>query len=240
MKVRAIFFDVYHTLLEVGPPPSDADERWERLFHDFFQMKPPLGRLEFSAACSQVVARQHGMAHERGIAWPEIYWPAIVAEVIPALARLSPGDKDAFILRQIQTGRTTWMTPETAAALREFRTRQYALGIASNAQAYTLTELREAFAPHGLGLDLFESDLRFWSFEHGFSKPDPHVFQILTARLAARGIAPAEALMIGDRLDNDIEPVRSFGWQTWQLTSQPAAADGGTGGDWRQLAGWLE
>ena len=89
--------------------------------------------------------------------------------------------------------------------------------------------MQEALAAHGLGLDLFDRDLCFWSFEHGFSKPDPHVFQILTARLAARGIRPAETLMVGDRLDNDIEPAQAHGWQTWQLGP---AADG----DWAALA----
>jgi FMN phosphatase YigB (HAD superfamily) len=241
MKIRAIFFDVYHTLLEVGPPPPDADERWQRLFHDLLHIDPPLGRLDFSAVCSQVVARHHEIAKARGIVWPEICWPAIVTEVLPELAALSQRDQAAFILRQIQTGRTTLMTPETAAALRGFHERHDLLGIASNAQAYTLTELREALEPHGLEMNLFENDLRFWSFENGFSKPNPHVFQILNARLAARGITPTEALMIGDRTDNDIEPARAFGWQTWRLTSLPAPdAAGATEGDWRQLAGWLE
>jgi putative hydrolase of the HAD superfamily len=109
------------------------------------------------------------------------------------------------------------------------------LGIASNAQANTLRELKESLAAHALGIDLFEPDLCFWSFEHGFSKPDPHVFQTLTARLAALGISPRDTLMVGDRLDNDIEPVRACGWQMWQLTASPAE-DGRISGNWNQLA----
>ena len=58
---------------------------------------------------------------------------------------------------------------------------------------------------------MFDPELRFWSFENGFSKPDPHVFRILTARLEARGISPSETLMVGDRFDNDIEPARAHG-----------------------------
>jgi FMN phosphatase YigB (HAD superfamily) len=34
--------------------------------------------------------------------------------------------------------------------------------------------------------------------------------------------------MVGDRLDNDIEPAKAHGWQTWQLG---AAGDG----DWAGL-----
>jgi putative hydrolase of the HAD superfamily len=124
------------------------------------------------------------------------------------------------------------MAAETATALRWLKDRPSLLGIASNAQAYTLRELSEALATHALGMDLFESHLCFWSFQHGFSKPDPHVFQILTARLAARGIGSAEILMVGDRFDNDIEPARNHGWPTWHLGR---LADG----DWAGLRGRL-
>jgi putative hydrolase of the HAD superfamily len=107
--------------------------------------------------------------------------------------------------------------------LRWSKERQFLLGIASNAQAYTLRELHEALATHAMGLDLFERDLSFWSFEHGFSKPDPHVFRLLTARLRLLGIAPAETLMVGDRADNDLDPARAHGWQTFAIGPDAAA-----------------
>ena len=55
--------------------------------------------------------------------------------------------------------------------------------------------------------------------------------------LEARGISPGEALMVGDRLDNDIDPARAFGWQTWQLSARPAREPGG---HWRELTAWLK
>jgi putative hydrolase of the HAD superfamily len=175
-----------------------------------------------------VITWHHEAARARGIPWPEVHWPSVVTEIVPELAQLPRQDQDEFLFRQIQTGHTTRMTGETAATLRWLKERQCLVGIASNAQAYTLRELQEALVTHGLGMDLFERDLCFWSFEHGFSKPDPHVFQILTARLATRGIHPAEVLLVGDRLDNDIEPAKVHGWQTWRLGPQ---ADG----DWAGL-----
>lgn len=216
MNARALIFDIYGTLLEVGPPPADADARWQDVFRTMLRIEPPCSRLEFSIASSQVIARRHEAARRRGISWPEVYWPAVVAEVLPGFSQLSRPEQDEFVFRQIQTGHTTRLTSDTASALRWLKEQPRLLGIASNAQAYTLRELQEALAAHGLGLGAFERDLCFWSFEHGFSKPDPHVFQILTIRLAARGIASGETLMIGDRLDNDIEPARAHGWQTWQ------------------------
>lgn len=232
MKVRAVIFDIYGTLLEVGPPPPDADARWRSLSRELLGGEPRLSRLGFSIACQQVIARQHEAARARGIRWPEVHWPSVVREVLPEVAGLPEAAQAEFIARHVQTGRTTNLRAATAAALRQFAAGPGVLGIASNAQAYTLQELAAALAGHALGLDLFAPDLRVWSFEQGFSKPDPHVFQILTARLAARGIGPGETLMIGDRLDNDVAPAREFGWQTWLL--QPGASGAGAG-DWPEL-----
>jgi FMN phosphatase YigB (HAD superfamily) len=232
MTIRAVIFDIYGTLLEVGPPPPDADARWQRLCRDLLHTEPRLGRLDFSLATSRVIARLHQAARDRGIPWPEVHWPSVVAEVLPELAQLPRPNQEEFLFRHIQTGHTTSMTEDTAAALRSLKERASLLGIASNAQAYTLRELEEALATQALDMHLFEHDLCFWSFEHGFSKPDPHVFQILTARLAARGIHPAEILMVGDRFDNDITPAQAHGWQTWQVG---ASEDG----DWASLRAQL-
>jgi FMN phosphatase YigB (HAD superfamily) len=228
MKIRAVIFDVYGTLLEVGPAKADADMRWQRLCRDMIHLEPRLSRLDFSEATGKVINRDHEAARARGTRWPEVHWPSVVAEVLPELAQLPRHEQEEFVYQQIQTGHTTRMRSETAAILRCLKGRPSLLGLASNAQAYTLRELQQALEAHGLAMDLFMPELCFWSFEHGFSKPDPHVFQILTARLADLGISPCDTLMVGDRLDNDIEPAKSYGWQTWQLG---AAADG----DWASL-----
>ncbi len=232
LNIRAVIFDVYNTLLDVGPAPADAEALWHRLWRDLLDTRPRLTRIEFSIACSQVIARHHEAARARGIAWPEVHWPSVVAEVIPELARLPDHAREDFLFRQIQTGRTIRLGAETARGLQRLKEHRTVLGIASNAQGYTLRELNDALAGHGLALDLFDRDLCFWSFEHGFSKPDPHVFQILTARLAARGINPRETLMVGDRLDNDIAPARAHGWQTWQM---PAGTRQDPSGGWEAL-----
>lgn len=228
MSIQAVIFDIYNTLLDVGPPPPDADERWRRLCRNELGAERPLSRLEFSIACNKVIAQLHEAARRRGIAWPEVDWPAVVGEVIPQVSQLSPQQQAEFHLAQIQTGHTTRMRAETAGMLRWLKERGLVLGIASNAQAYTRLELDAALQGHGLSMNLFDPGLCFWSFEHGFSKPDPHVFQILTVRLGSRGIGPAATLMVGDRLDNDIEPARAHGWSVWQLAPQ-------TGSDWAAL-----
>jgi FMN phosphatase YigB (HAD superfamily) len=238
MKVRAAIFDVYGTLLEVGPAPSGADERWKALFRDTFKSEPTLSRLDFSIATNRAIALRHADAKARGVQFPEILWPSIVAEVLPGFSRLAASVQDEFVFRQIQIGRTTHLKPGVGYALQLLVNRGSVLGIASNAQRYTIRELQEALSGNGARFSQFDSALCIWSFENGFSKPDPHVFQILLARLEARGISAAETLMIGDRLDNDIEPARACGMQTWHLT--PSAGSAQKSGNWEALANQLQ
>jgi putative hydrolase of the HAD superfamily len=237
MRIRAAILDVYCTLLEVGPPPADAERRWEILFHDFLNMRPKFSRVEFAVRCDRVIARQHAEARARGIQWPEIQWPSVVLEVIPELARLRPARREDFLFEQMQVGRTIRLSRGAAATLSWMREHQVLLGLASNAQSYTLREMEAALSGKGLTRSIFEPQLCFWSFEHGFAKPDPHVFRMLSARLEQRGIRPGEALMVGDRLDNDLRPAQAFGWQCWEFGARPQTQPGGT---WQELGEWIK
>jgi FMN phosphatase YigB (HAD superfamily) len=165
-----------------------------------------------------------------------VLWPEVALEAIPELARLSARKREEFHLRSMQLGRTLKLAGGAADCLRWLHRQGVLLGIASNSQAYTLRELSDVLQGDGLDLSMFDPEIRFWSFENGFSKPDPHVFRILTTRLALRGIRATETLVVGDRLDNDIAPAGVFGCQTWQLTSQHKLHTG----SWRELLAWLK
>ena len=229
MNIRAVIFDIYGTLLEVGPPPPDADARWQRLCRDLLRAEPRLSRLQFSVASSQVIARHHQAAQARGIPWPEVHWPSVVAEVMPELAQLSRHDQEQFLFRQIQTGHSTRMAAETAAALRwlkdrpmpaRHRLQRPSLYLArthggagsSRARAWTCLKATSASGP---------SSMASANPTRTFSKSSP------PASLPSESLR-RETLMVGDRLDNDIEPAKAHGWRTWQFGP---AADG----DWAGL-----
>ena len=196
----------------------------------------PLNYEEQGAYFSRLIqALRYNPAHMKRLvlACLAASWMACaVAAGVPAVGSPAP----EFSLPD-QAGRTLRLADGAAECLRELNAKGVLLGIASNSQAYTLRELETALQGAGLNLSTFDRDVRFWSFENGFSKPDPHVFRILTARLEARGFSPAETLMVGDRLDNDIEPARAFGWQTWHLVSKTQA---GQAGNWRDLIAWFK
>lgn len=232
MNIRAVICDVYGTLLEVGPPPPNADALWELLWQDRLQRSARLSLAGFAAGCEEIIAREHAAARGRGVPWPEVVWADVAGQMIPELAALPAAARDDFLFHQAQLWHTVRLWPGAAETLRALLRRGALLGIASNAQPYTLRELDEALAGAGLSRAHFVPALCFWSFDHGFAKPDPHVFQMLTTRLKARGIAPAQTLMVGDRLDHDVAPARAHGWRAWHL-----GADGPTdgSGNWAAL-----
>jgi FMN phosphatase YigB (HAD superfamily) len=233
MSIRAVICDVYNTLLEVGPPPADAAARWEKLWRTTFKSPLPLSLEQFAGKNAAIIERNHVAAKATGVAWPEVFWPAVAIEAIPDLEPLSDAQRDEFLYQHAQLQRTVSLMPGAADVLSGLATQKKYLGLASNAQPYTLRELDAALAAVRLERSLFRPELCFWSFMHGFSKPDPHVFRMLRARLLALGVTPHETLMVGDRLDNDIEPARAQGWQTWHL-SKDALPDSAAG-SWQTL-----
>jgi FMN phosphatase YigB (HAD superfamily) len=237
MKIRAVLFDIYNTLLELRPPPVDGEARWVALWLETFGGPPRFDLGGFGAACDVIIAREHAAARAAGIAFPEVYWPDVVAEVLPELARLPAKSPASFMLRHACLMHSVQLHPGAANALRSLHERGVLLGLASNCQPYTLAELEAEFRPAGLRTDILHPALRFLSFEHGFSKPDPHVFRVLAARLRLFGVTASEALVVGDRLDNDIEPARAQGFQTWQLAA--ASSPSPPAGGWESLTKYL-
>ena len=53
------------------------------------------------------------------------------------------------------------------------------------------------------------------SAEEGFEKPDRAIFELALSRT---GCTPSHAVMIGDRLDNNIHPAKLLGWRTIRVT----------------------
>ena len=55
MKLRAAIFDLYSTLLALGPAPADADERWNECWRSVLGIDPRLTLPQYTGACRQLV-----------------------------------------------------------------------------------------------------------------------------------------------------------------------------------------
>lgn len=102
--------------------------------------------------------------------------------------------------------------PEAAEVLAALHDRGYRIGIIANQSAGTAERL------HAWGM-LEHIDLVVASAEEGVAKPDPAIFRIALERA---GCVPGEAVMIGDRLDNDVAPAKAVGMRTVWLPQGPA------------------
>lgn len=226
--VKIVICDVYGTLMKVEPGPADAVERWKRLWHSVFpdaeaHAEGRLSLAEFRAGCLREISRVHADKKDRGIAFPEVDWREVVSEVAPVLGGLGTEALNGFLRQHAALERSCSAMPGALDFLESARSCGMRLGIASNAQEYTLGELGSA----GIPLEWFEEDLCFWSWRGGFSKPDAGVFRELGRRLRGKGIEPGEILMVGDRLDNDVLPALEAGWRAHHFTGVwPAVGTG--------------
>lgn len=93
--------------------------------------------------------------------------------------------------------------PEAAACLEKLHGK-YKIGIIANQSPGT----KDRLAWYGL---LKYIDLVIASAEEGVSKPDRKIFELALERA---GCSPCEAVMIGDRIDNDIAPAKAMGFHT--------------------------
>ena len=96
--------------------------------------------------------------------------------------------------------------PEAARVLAALSER-YRIGIIANQPPGTVARLEM------WGFSKFVS-LCLPSAELGLSKPDLRMFELAMKR---SGCEPEHAVMVGDRIDNDITPAKSLGWKTIRI-----------------------
>lgn len=97
--------------------------------------------------------------------------------------------------------------PDAVPTLRALRQRGYTLGVIAN-QNYGTEERLKNWNMHPYFA------LIAASAELGIAKPDPAIF---TWALERAGCSPQNAVMVGDRMDNDIAPANRLGLHTVRL-----------------------
>lgn len=131
-----------------------------------------------------------------------------------------PADRMEEVARTLRRLHAEWhlwcrTMPGTAEALDRLRAAGLRLAVVSNSDG----RVEEALAAAGI-LDRFELVLD--SALVGVEKPDPAIFR---AALGALGVAPGEALYVGDLYDVDVVGARAAGIEAVLLAGD-AAADG--------------
>jgi len=183
-----IFFDVGYTLLDETPG-------WEPLF---VALSDELGRAGRPTSVATIWDTFHTVARE----FERKQW-------IGLCRRLAAHQAEAERLEKValQWKHELQIPHSRAGDVLRVLSQHYKLGIIANQWVGTTDRMRQ----HGWA-DYFS--LIIGSAEAGVVKPDPKIFQMA---MEQANCSPAEAVMVGDRIDNDVKPAKALGWGTVQV-----------------------
>jgi HAD superfamily hydrolase (TIGR01662 family) len=193
MAPRAVLFDVDFTLAKPGPAlgPQGYVAAGER--HGL-----ALDASRFTAArdaALELLERHPELDHDDEI------WFAFTERIVLGMGGEQPASYACAvdITRGWELHENFELYEDTAPVLAELRGAGVKIGLLTNSARDV-----NAFARHH-GLDV---DAAIGSFEHGKTKPHASIFR---AVLELLGVEPADAVMVGDTVEDDIEGARALG-----------------------------
>jgi putative hydrolase of the HAD superfamily len=195
VPVRAVVFDVDFTIARPGP--DLGPEGYRRLGARFGLDLDPARYDEARAAALVELKRHPELDHDEEI------WVLFTQRIIEGMGGAGPHTYDAAVEME-----RAWLhahhfelyddVPATLDALRDLGVK---IGLLSN----SARDLDEFVAHHGLRVDAVLT-----SRTHGKTKPHETIFRQMLTLL---GVLPAQALMVGDTVEDDVDGARAVGMQ---------------------------
>jgi HAD superfamily hydrolase (TIGR01549 family) len=196
MALRAVLFDVDFTIAKPGP--ELGPEGYQRLGERFGLVLDPLRYGEARQKAIEGIRRHPELEHDEEI------WVAFTERIIRGMG----GDTDSAydcalaMTKAWEHAEHFELYEDALPVLEELRSQGLKLGLVSN----TGRDLQEFVVHHGLEVDAVVGSRAF-----GRTKPHPTIFQEALKRL---GVAPADAAMVGDSPEDDVEGARAAGIRT--------------------------
>jgi len=193
VNLRAVLFDVDFTLCRPGPELSP--DRYARIAARH-GIELDTSRYEDAREAAVLNLKRHPeLLHDESI------WHAFTEEIFVGMG--GPAAVASECATEIEQG---WEVAENfelfedaLPVLDELRASGLRIGLVSNG----IRDLTVFVAHHQLDVDAIVD-----SRSHGRVKPHPTIFQ---AALELLAVAPAEAVMVGDSLEEDVEGARALG-----------------------------
>ena len=190
--LRAVVFDVDFTIAKPGP--DLGPDGYRRLGARYGLVLDP-ARYEEARRHALVDLKRHPeLDHDEEI------WVLFTQRIIEGMG----GEGDTYTAAVEMEGAWTLahhfeLYEDALPTLDALRERGLRLGLLSN----TARDMDEFVAHHGLAVDAVLS-----SRTHGKTKPHETIFRRMLELL---GVAPAEAMMVGDTVDDDVEGALAVG-----------------------------
>jgi HAD superfamily hydrolase (TIGR01549 family) len=193
VKLRAVLFDVDFTLCRPGPELSP--ERYARIAARH-GVTLDTSRYDDAREAAVLKLKRHPeLLHDESI------WHRFTEDIFTGMG--GPEAIASECATEIEEG---WGVSENfelfedvLPVLDELRRAELSIAVVSNG----IRDLRAFVTHHDLDVDAIVD-----SRSHGRVKPHPTIFQ---AALTALAVAPEEAVMVGDSLEEDIEGARALG-----------------------------
>ena len=199
MALRAVLFDVDFTIAKPGP--DLGPEGYRQLGERFGLDLDPERYAEARAHAVGTVERHPELDHDEEV------WVLFTEQIIRGMG----GNTDRAYECAVEMTRA-WehahnfeIFEDVLPTLAELRAHGLKIGLVSN----TGRNLDEFVAHHGLQVDAAVS-----SGAHGKTKPHPTIFLSALKRLE---VEPADAVMIGDSIEDDVEGAKAVGMRGFLL-----------------------
>ena len=193
MSVRAVLFDVDFTLAKPGPAlgPQGYVAAGER-----HGLTLDASRFNEARDAALVHLERHPeLDHDDEV------WFAFTERIVLGMGGVQPASYACAvdITRGWELHENFELYEDTVPVLRELRTAGLKIGLLTNSSRDV-----HAFAQH----HRLEVDAAIGSLGHGKTKPHASIFR---AVLDLLGVEPADAVMVGDTVEDDIEGARALG-----------------------------
>src|ERR687886_1137207 len=193
MALRAILFDVDFTLAKPGP--DLGPEGYQRLGRRYGRRLGPGRYGEARRHAVETLERHPELDHDEEV------WVLFTEQIIRGMGGNSDRAYECAVemTRAWEHAHNFDIYEDVLPVLADLRARGLKLGLVSN----TGRNLDAFVRHHGLDVDAAVS-----SGAHGKTKPHPTIFQAALERLA---VPAAEAAMVGDSVEDDVEGAKAVG-----------------------------
>jgi HAD superfamily hydrolase (TIGR01549 family) len=190
--LRAVVFDVDFTLARPGP--DLGPEGYERLGRRYGLDLDPARYEEARAAAVAEVKRHPELDHDEEV------WVLFTERIIVGMGGVGDTRGAATEMERRWVHSEHFELYDDALPVLDFlRERGILIGLLSNSSR----NLDEFVAHHGL-----QADAVLTSHTHGKTKPHETIFRALLEQL---GVAPEDAVMVGDTVEDDVEGALAVG-----------------------------
>jgi HAD superfamily hydrolase (TIGR01549 family) len=210
VRLKAVLFDVDFTL--VKPGPDLGPEGYRRLGERYGLQLDPARYADARAAAVEGLQRHPELRHDEEV------WFTFTERIIRGMGGDSDAARDLAVEMTLLWERSEYfdLYDDVLPVIRELRAQRLKLGLVSNSGR----DLDEFGAHHALDVDCAVT-----SRTHGWTKPHPTIFQ---AALELLGVSAAEAAMVGDSVEDDVEGALALGMRALLVDREDRYAESDT------------